>query len=225
MKAAVLKDKKDLVLVDREIPVPGEGEVLIRVEVCGICFTDYAAYSGKRNNYEPPVVLGHEFSGVVEDTGDSVTGVKIGDEVIVSPAAFCGRCRDCRTSNEHYCSDGAVIGGDGFDKFYDGAFAEYTVVPDSTLYKMPNNISFEEGALTEPLAGSYKGMIEKSDLKVGEDVVIIGAGSMGNLLVQVASAAGAGNIIAVDISDHKLKFAKESGATDILNSTELDELR
>lgn len=225
MKAAVLHGPRDLRIEEREVPASRRGHVVVEVKACGICFTDYAAYSGRRKNYDPPVVLGHEFSGVVKERGKGVTNFQVGDEVVVSPTVNCGECRSCRIGMPHYCENGIIIGGDGQPTFYDGAFAQYTSVPESALYEKPTDLSFEEAALTEPLGGSYKGMVEKSELKVGEDVVIIGVGSMGNLLTQVADAAGAGKLVAIDISDFKLEYAANSGADYVLNAKEVEDLR
>lgn len=141
-----------------------------------------------------------------------------GDEVVVSPSIYCGKCDFCRTGREHYCQEGATIGGDGFEEVKDGGLAEYVLAPETVLYRKPESISFSQAALTEPLAGSYKGMIEYSKLRLREDVVIVGAGSMGLLLTQVASAAGAGTLILIDIEDCKLEYAKKCGATHTINS-------
>lgn len=225
MKAAILDGPRDLNLREIETPTPESGHVLVKVKACGICFTDYAAYSGQRENYDPPVVVGHEFSGVVEEVGDEVQNAEVGDEVVASPTVHCGKCRNCRLGMPHYCENGIIIGGDGQPTFYNGAFAEYTLVPDTAIYQKPEELSFEEAALTEPLGGSYKGMVEKSNIRVGEDVVIIGVGSMGNLLTQVASAAGAAHLIAVDISDYKLEYATKSGANYTINSKQVNDLK
>ncbi len=163
--------------------------------------------------------MGHEMSGVIESLGAGVAelGWTEGTEVVISPAGFCGRCRWCLTGMQHYCTSGFVIGGDGFERFFNGAFAEYVLAPASTLYRKPADLSFEQVALTEPLGGSWKGMIAYSEMQVGEDVVILGGGSMGLLLTQVASAAGAGRLIVTDIADFKLDYAKRCGATHTLN--------
>ena len=218
MLAAVLEDVKKMKLKEVPKPEPGYGEAVIRVKACGICQTDFKAYTGERRNFTPPIIFGHEISGIVDKVGEGVKDFKEGDEVVVSPAIYCGKCDYCKSGLEHYCVNGAVIGGDGFEDVRNGGFAEYVVVPEANLYKKPESVSFSAAALAEPLAGSYKGMIEYSNLRLGEDVVIIGAGSMGLLLTQVASAAGAGNLILIDIEDYKLEYAKKCGATHVINS-------
>ena len=222
MLAAVLEGVRQMELKD--VPVPGikRNEVLVRVKACGICQTDYSAYTGRRTNWTPPIILGHEISGVVEDVGDEVDSWKLGDEVILSPVISCGECDNCRLGLGHYCRNGKVIGGEGQKIVLPGGFAEYVAVPTSVLYKKPANATFESAALSEPLAGSYKGMIEYSNLRLGEDVVIIGAGAMGLLLLELAVAGGAGNTIVIDVVDARLKKAKELGATHTINSKEVD---
>jgi len=222
MLAAVLEGVRKMVLKDVPHPVPGPGEAVVRMKACGICQTDYCAYTGARMNWKPPHVVGHEMSGVVEEVGAGVQNFKGGDEVIVSPAIFCGQCEYCKSGLEHYCPNGGVIGGDGFERVLPGGFAEFVRAPVQTLYRKPPNISFPAAALTEPLAGSYKGLIAYTRLTIGEDVVIIGAGAMGLLLTQIAHAAGAGTLILIDIADYKLDYARRCGATHVINSTKED---
>jgi L-iditol 2-dehydrogenase len=222
MKAALLVDFNKLNVIDVPTPKPISDQVLVKVKDCGICLTDYKAYRGLRKNVDFPSILGHEFSGVVEETGKNVRFFQSGDEVIVSPVSNCGVCRDCRSGLAQYCKFGAVIGGDGMDNFMNGAFAEFTLVPENSLYHKPKNISFSSAALTEPLAGSYKGLIEYSQLKIGEDLVIIGCGSMGLLASMLAKRAGAGSIIVIDIDDWRLEFSKKCGATHQINSSKVN---
>lgn len=222
MLAAVLEGIKKMVLKDVPKPSIKKNEVLVRVKACGICQTDYSAYTGRRTNWNPPMILGHEISGIVEDVGEEVENWKPGDEVILSPVISCGECDNCRLGLGHYCRNGKVIGGEGQKIVLPGGFAEYLSVPTSVLYKKPQNITFESAALAEPLAGSYKGMIEYSNLRLGEDVVIIGAGAMGLLLLELAVAGGAGNTIVIDVVNERLKKAKELGATHVINSKEVD---
>ena len=225
MKAAVLEGVKNLVV--KEIPTPKATNdmALVKVKSCGICMTDYKAYSGERKNVNFPTICGHEFSGVIEQVGDNVKYFKPKDEIIASPVSNCGICEHCRSGLAQYCKNGAVIGGDGMDKIIDGAFAEYVLVPENSLYHKPKNITFDAAALAEPLAGSYKGMIEYSELKIAEDLVIIGAGSMGLLASMIAERAGAASIILIDIEDWRLELSKKCGATHLINSQKTDAIR
>ncbi|MGE5586984.1 MAG: zinc-dependent alcohol dehydrogenase [Clostridia bacterium] len=222
MLAAVLEGPRQLVLKDVPKPQPGPGDVVVRVAACGVCHTDYSAFTGARRNYKPPMIMGHEISGIVDEVGPGVGDLREGDEVIVSPAVYCGRCKMCRLGMHHYCEHGAVIGGDGFERVLDGGFAEYVRVPASSVFRKPPGLSFIAAALTEPLAGSYKGLVEYSQIRVGEDVVIIGAGSMGLLVTQIARAAGAGRLVLIDVERYKLEHALMCGATHVINSRDED---
>jgi threonine dehydrogenase-like Zn-dependent dehydrogenase len=220
--AAALEAVGKMPLKEVPKPEPGPGEVVVRVRACGICQTDYCAYTGARTNFEPGVIVGHEISGTVDEVGERVVGWREGDDVVVSPAGFCGSCRWCRMGLQHYCKDGFVIGGEGFDRVLDGGFAEFVRAPTSVLYEKPPNVSFSAAAITEPLAGSYKGLIEYTQMRVGEDVVIVGAGSMGLLVGSIARAGGAGNLILIDIEDFKLDYARKLGASHTINCRATD---
>jgi len=222
MLAAVLEDVGRMVLKDVPRPVAGRGEAIVRMKACGICLTDYCAYTGARTNWKPGQIVGHEMSGIVEEVGPGVENFRPGDEVIVSPAIFCGECEYCKSGLQHYCPKGGVIGGEGFDTVLPGGFAEFVKAPVQALYLKPPNVSFPAAALTEPLGGSYKGLISYTGLTIGEDVVIIGAGAMGLLVTQIAHAAGAGTLILIDIEDYKLEYARKCGATHTINSTKDD---
>jgi L-iditol 2-dehydrogenase len=216
MLAAVLDDVREMPVREVPKPEPQEGEALIRVMACGICMTDYSAYLGRRRDWDKGSIQGHEFAGIIEGLGRRAASTidwKEGDEVVVSPVVHCGKCRNCRLNMQHYCENGEVIGGEGQPVKRDGALAEYVRVPVQALYRKPKNVTWEMAAETEPLAGSYKGMIEYSQLRVPEDVVILGVGSMGLLLTQVAASGGAGRLIASDPSEFRRKKALEMGAT------------
>ncbi len=225
MKAAVLEGVKNLVVKEIPTPIATNDMALVKVKACGICMTDYKAFSGERTNVNFPTICGHEFSGVVEQVGDNVKFFKPNDEIIASPVSNCGICEHCRSGLAQYCKNGAVIGGDGMDKIIDGAFAEYVLVPENSLYHKPKNITFDAAALAEPLAGSYKGMIEYSELKIAEDLVIIGAGSMGLLASMIAERAGAASIVMIDIEDWRLELSKKCGATHLINSQKTDAIK
>jgi threonine dehydrogenase-like Zn-dependent dehydrogenase len=207
------------------VPVPRPrqyGDVLVQIKACGICATDYKAIKGIRCNVTFPVIVGHEPSGVVAGVGPGVSHFRAGDEVIVQPLAHCGICRHCRAGNTHYCENAFVTGGDGPQDVRAGAFAEFMLTRETSLFRKPAGISFDAAALTEPLAGAWKGVIQYSEMQIGEDVVIIGAGSMGLLCLMVAKAAGAARLIAVDPSEHALTRARELGATHTVNPTKAD---
>lgn len=218
MLAAVLKDFNQLELEDVPKPTPAYDEVVLRVKACGICATDYKAITGKRRNVTFPTITGHEPSGIVSEVGANVTNFKEGDEVIVMPSAYCGMCPSCRVGNHHYCKNAFVTGGDGIDDVRPGAFAEYMKTKATSVFHKPKNISFEAAALTEPLSGAWKGVIQYSEMKIGDDVIIIGVGGIGLLCMMVAKAAGAGRLIAIDSSEYARKNALELGATHAIDT-------
>ncbi len=222
MLAAVLADVNRLELQDVPTPLPGQGEVVVRVRACGFCATDYKAIIGQRHNVTFPAILGHEPAGVVAAVGPGVTHFREGDEVICQPSGYCGFCPQCRVGNTHYCEHAFTTGGDGPDDVWPGAFAEYMRTRENCLFAKPAGIPFDAAAITEPLSGAWKGLIQYSQLQVGEDVVIIGAGGIGMLCVMVAHAAGAGRLIVVDPSPHARATALRLGATHVVDPADGD---
>ena len=222
MLAAVLHDFDNLVLEEVPVPEPGPGEALVEIRACGFCATDYKAIRGIRRNVDFPLIPGHEPSGVVAAVGAHVFHVKEGDEVIAQPSGYCGLCRYCRSGQSHYCERGYTTGGDGPDDVRPGSFAQYTLTGANVLYPKPDAISFDAGCQTEPVSGAWKGVIHHSEMQVGDDVVVIGTGSIGVYCLMVARAAGAGRLVAVDVSDYALNTAKRLGATHTVNPGKVD---
>jgi threonine dehydrogenase-like Zn-dependent dehydrogenase len=221
MTAAVLHAFNDLRVEDVERPAPREhGTVLVRIKSCGICATDYKAIRGIRKNVKFPFIPGHEPSGVVEEVGPGVVKFKVGDEVICQPSGYCGYCKHCRVGNTHYCETAFTTGGDGPEDVWPGAFAEYMLTKEQCLFAKPRGVSFDAAALTEPLSGAWKGVIQYSQMQLGDDTVIIGVGSIGLLCLMVARAAGAGRLIAVDNSEHARQNALKLGATHAVDNSD-----
>lgn len=225
MLAAVLKDFNELVLEDVPCPEPGMGEVVLRVRSCGICATDYKAVRGIRRNVSFPFIPGHEPSGVVAAVGGGVKGIREGDEVIAMPSGYCGICKYCRVGNTHYCEHAFTTGGDGVDDVRPGAFAEYLKTAATSIFAKPRSVSFDAAALTEPLCGAWKGLIQYSQMSIGDDVVVIGVGGIGLLCLMVARTAGAGTVIAVDPSDYARRNAMSMGATHVVDPSDGDARR
>ena len=214
MLAAVLKDFNQLVLEQVPKPSPRNvGEVVVKIQACGFCATDYKAIKGIRRNVSFPFIPGHEPAGMVAEVGPGVTHFKEGDAVICQPSGYCGYCPQCRSGNTHYCEHAFTTGGDGPDEVWSGAFAEYMLTKENCLFEKPASISFDAACLTEPLSGAWKGVVQYSQIQVAEDVVVIGVGGIGLLCLLVAKAAGAGRLIAVDISPHARRQALALGAT------------
>lgn len=223
MLAAVLHDFNKLEL--EQVPMPraqNYGEVVVKIKSCGVCATDFKAIKGIRKNVKFPFIAGHEPSGIVTEVGPGASHFKVGDEVIVQPSGSCGFCTHCRVGNSHYCEAAFTTGGDGPDQVWPGAFAEYMLTKDVCLFTKPAGISFDAAAICEPLSGAWKGVIQYSEMKVGDDVVVIGVGSIGLLCMMVAKAAGAGKLVAVDTSEYALQQAIEMGATHVVNPAKGD---
>jgi threonine dehydrogenase-like Zn-dependent dehydrogenase len=222
MLAAVLRDYNELVLEEMPVPEPGPGEVLVRVRACGFCATDFKAIRGIRRNVRFPLIPGHEPAGVVAAVGAGVRHFQEGDEVIIQPSGYCGLCRSCRLGLTHYCESAYTTGGYGPDDVRPGSFAEYTVTGANTLFRKPATLSFDAACQTEPVSGAWKGLIQMSQLGVADDVVVIGTGGIGAYCLMVARAAGAGTLVAVDVSDYALETARRLGATHTINPAEGD---
>ena len=222
MIAAVLKDFNVLVLEDMPVPEPEANEAVVRINACGVCATDYKAIKGIRTNVTFPFVAGHEASGVVAAVGARVSHLSEGDEVICQPSGYCGVCQHCRAGNTHYCEKSFTTGGDGPRDVRPGAFAEYMKTDATCLFHKPASIPFDAAALTEPLSGAWKGVVQYSQMSIGDDVVVIGVGGIGLLCLMVARAAGAGRLIAVDTSEYALRHAAALGATHCVNPSRCD---
>lgn len=219
MKAMVLTAYKKLEILDVPKPVPLADEVLIRVKACGICGSDIHGYDGSTGRRQPPVVMGHEAAGVIEEVGAEVRGWKIGDRVTFDSTIYCGVCAYCREGLLNLCDDRRVLGVSCDDYRRDGAFAEYVAVPQRVLYHIPDQVSFEQATIVEPLSVAFHA-VNLSRGKINRSVVVIGAGMVGMLVIQSLRAAGFGRIIAVDTQPDRLQTALELGADDGLLSNE-----
>ena len=221
MLAAVLHNFNDMRVEQTQIPRPSNlGEVLVRIKSCGFCATDYKAIRGIRKNVNFPFTPGHEPSGIVAEVGPGVTRFAVGDEVICQPIGYCGYCEHCRVGNTHYCKEAFTTGGDGAKDVWPGAFAEFMRTEENCLFHKPKNVSFDAAALTEPLSGAWKGVVQYSQMQVGDDVVIIGVGGIGLLCLMVAKAAGAGRLIAIDNSAYARASALKLGATHAIDNSD-----
>lgn len=212
MLQANLVSSGKITLEEVEIPKIDTGEVLIEVKVCGICGSDIHTYKGTNVFTHPPVVLGHEFSGIVSEANSGTKNFKKGERVTVEPNVVCGKCYNCGNGRYNICRDVKVIGGGG----YDGAFAEYVVVPEDRLLRLPEEMDMEDGALIEPTAVAVHA-VRTSGQRIGDRVAVLGAGSIGLLVMQVARLAGAKEIVITDSLDYRLEKALELGATRVIN--------
>jgi 2-desacetyl-2-hydroxyethyl bacteriochlorophyllide A dehydrogenase len=208
MKALVYRGKEDLRIEDVSTPGTGSEEVLIRLHYCGICGTDIHIYNGDGGSYEVPLprILGHEFSGTVESVGPHITRVSAGDIVTVDPNVMCGECYYCRSGKTHFCTRARAYGVTA-----DGGFAEYVAVKESAVYRYKDGVDPLAAAMTEPLSCCLHG-IDLCEIKTGGEVLIIGGGSIGLMMVQLAKLSGAGKVILVEPVAEKRTLAEKLGA-------------
>lgn len=206
MKALVYTAPRQLEM--RELPIPElkPGELLVRVRAAGVCGSDLDGFLGKSKKRIPPLVLGHEFSGEVVRPGSAATELRVGDRVAVFPLVSCGECRCCRSGQHHICPTRRVYGLD-----FHGGLAEYVAVPPRCLFKLPDSMSFVEGALVEPLANAIHvlGRLRSIQNRSG---VVYGAGPIGALVCWAAKYLGAARIAVVDINQNRLAKMSDLGA-------------
>lgn len=215
MKAAVFYAPSQPLRVEEvPTPAPGPDEVLVKVAACGVCHTDlHYIDHGVPTFKKPPLILGHEISGVVAGLGAAVQGWKEGDRVLLPAVYGCGRCEMCRRGRENICEKMVMFGNS-----VDGGYAEYVVAPAKDLLALPEEIPLIEGAIiADALTTPYHAVVNRGGVKPGDRVVVFGCGGIGLNLVQVAAAVGA-QVIAVDIVDEKLQRARELGAQATINA-------
>ena len=219
MKALLLTDKKKLELTEMPIPTFGSDELLIRIKGCGICGSDVHGYDGSTGRRIPPIVMGHEASGIVEKTGANVRDFHTGDRVTFDSTIWCGTCHYCRSGRINLCDNRRVLGVSTPDYRQEGCFAEFVVVPARIAYRLPDNVSFEEAAMTEPLSIAVHAASRAPNIP-GKSAVVIGAGMIGQLLIQTLRSAGVGTLIATDVDSAKLEIARTAGADHTFNAKE-----
>lgn len=223
MKALVMEEYRKFAYKDVPTPVPGEGEVLVRVKACAVCGSDVHGIDGSTKRRQPPVIMGHEAAGVIEQVGAGVNGYKAGDRVTFDSTIYCGTCERCQAGLVNLCANRRVLGVSCDDYRQDGAFAEFVLVPQHILYKLPDKVSYTQAAMVEPLAIAMHAAT-RTQVKESACVLIAGVGTIGMLTLQVVKSMGAGILIAADVDDAKLAEAKANGATHCFNSASKDAL-
>ncbi|MCS7309300.1 MAG: galactitol-1-phosphate 5-dehydrogenase, partial [Armatimonadetes bacterium] len=205
MKALVLHAVGDLRYEEVPLPEPGTGEVLVRVAYCGVCGSDIPRIFSK-GTYRYPLIPGHEFAGVVERCGEGVSAFAPGDRVTVFPLLWCGRCAACERGKYVQCEQYDYLGSRR-----DGAFAEYVVAPARNLLRVPEGVSLQEAAMTEPASVALHALRRAGGCAPGESVAVFGAGPIGLMVALWARLMGALLVILFDISSEKLALARELG--------------
>ena len=227
MKAAVWHKKGDIRIEEISLPSPGPGQVKVRIKACGICGSDLHEFkegpfiipsrphplTGRQGG---PVILGHEFSAEVTETGEAVTRFSAGDRVVANPLIYCGGCHYCRRGQHIMC---AKLGTVGFAA--DGAFAEYGVFYEYALLKLPDSVTDEMGAFVEPLAVAVHA-VNRARMKIGDSVAIVGAGPIGLLVMQACLAAGAARVFVVEPMKARREIALQTGAAAVIDPAQTD---
>jgi len=215
----VLSEYKHLELAERERPEPGAGEVLIRVAACGICGSDVHGYDGSSGRRIPPIVMGHEAAGTIARLGPGGGAFfKVGERVTFDSTIYCGHCFYCRRGQANLCDHREVVGVSCGEFRRDGAFAEYLVVPERILYRLPDGMPFAEAAMLEAVSVALHG-VAVSELRGGETALVIGAGMIGLLTLQAALAAGCARVFVADVDRTRLELARQMGATEVIAAT------
>ncbi|TKH03459.1 2,3-butanediol dehydrogenase [Peribacillus simplex] len=227
MKAAVWHDIRKVQVEEVKEPKIEPGMVKISVKWCGICGTDLHEYLAgpiflptephPLTDENVPLILGHEFSGEVIEVGEGVSRVKVGDRVAVEPILSCGTCNSCKNGRYNTCDKIGFHGLSGGG----GGFSETTMVKEAMVHKIPNNMTYEQGALVEPTAVAVHA-VRESNLRAGDTCVVFGTGPIGLLVIQAAKLAGASCIIAVEISEERQKMARELGVHYTINPLKED---
>ena len=213
MLAAVFSGTRNITVRDYSLRPLEKSELLIKVAYCGVCGTDKHIYEGNATS-SIPVILGHEYSGTITEKGSKNTKFDIGDKVAIDPNIYCGCCKYCRIGKINFCENLKALG-----VTLDGGFAEYSIIPVSQAYLIPNDFDLSIAAFAEPLSCCLRG-IEHAAISPGNSVVIIGGGPIGLLMIQLVKNAGASRIILIEPDAHKQKLGIELGADYYLSPVE-----
>jgi len=215
MKALVWEGPYKMKLKEVEKPRPRAGEILIKTKSVGVCGSDLEIYKGAFAHSVPPLILGHEACGVVEEVTESVDNIKVGDRVVVDPGIFCGKCEFCRKGSYWQCDHRDIL---GMQK-HNGGYAEYFVMPHVSCYSIPGDVDWDEAAVIDILADPLHAM-NVIPLQIGESVAVFGPGPGGICFVQLAKIAGASLVILIGTREDRLALGKDLGADITININE-----
>src|SRR5246500_1992059 len=218
MNALLLSQYKHLEIATLPVPVPEPLDVLVQVEACGICGSDVHGYDGSSGRRIPPLGMGHEAAGGIVAAGNGVTTYKQGDRVTFDSTVYCGQCAYCRRGEVNLCDRREVIGVSCGEYRRNGAFAEFIVVPERILYRLPSKMSFPEAAMLEATSVALHA-VKVSEVKKGDTALVVGAGMIGLLTMQALRAAGVGRVMIADIDETRLTLGELLGADEALRGT------
>lgn len=217
MKAIVYYGPKDIRLTDLPAPSPRKGEVFVQIKACGICGSDIHGYLGNTGRRIPPMVMGHEFCGIVSNDSQSDSqSFQKGDRVLIQPVDFCGECQPCMEGYTNLCKNKRFFGVMNEN----GALEEYLSIPEKLLYPMPDSMDTQEGALVEAFAVAYCA-VKKAGPLTNKNVLIVGGGTIGQMALLAAKQQNPKRIIVSDLSEYRLEFAKKQGADLVINPGKL----
>ena len=220
MRAAVLR-QVDSPLVIEEIPIPevGPDDVLMKVKQCGVCSSDVSIASGAKPVGPLPFIMGHEGVGIVEGFGERVTRFRNGDRVLMNPLVSCGMCAHCSVGRDNICENHRLI---GISPGTQGVYAEYGVIPERNLFRLPDRVSFTDGVITTSLLSCAFHGVRRVDFRASETACIYGVGAIGTLLILVLRAFGASLVVGVDVNRRSLENAAGFGPDALIDATTED---
>ncbi len=221
MKALVLKEYNKFSYEEVPEPEYGPDDLLVQVKACSICGSDVHGMDGRTGRRIPPVIMGHEASGVVAAVGANVKGFVIGDRITFDSTIYCGSCYYCRKGRINLCDNRRVLGVSCNEYRQNGAFAEYVTVPDHIAYHLPDGLSFEKAAMIEPVSIAVHA-VSRAPLGLNDNAVVVGVGMIGLFIVEILHQAGCKKIIAIDLDPNKFDLARQFGATHCLSADQKD---
>lgn len=219
MKALVYEGPKKMNMREVDIQQPGDYEVLIRVATAGICGSELSGYLGHNSLRKPPLIMGHEFAGTIAAVGERVSKFTAGDRVTANPLVSCGSCSDCRAGHANLCEARSLIGAGR-----PGAFAEYVVVPEGNLYALPDHLTFDEGALAEPLACAVR-IVRLAQVSPVDSLLIVGAGPIGLLTLIAARIYGVKKVAVMDLNKERLSIVERLGGIPVADAQALEDVK
>lgn len=213
MLAAVFKAKGNLELENYPLTKLKSDEILVKINSCGVCKTDQHIFAGESYAL-PDTILGHEYSGIVVDMGSKVQEFDLDDHVAIDPNIVCGYCRYCREGKINLCENLKALGVNT-----NGGFAEYSILPYKQAYRLPKDFPLKNASFAEPLSCCIQG-IKQADIQINDEVIILGAGNIGLLMLQLAKLSGASNIIVIEPVEQKRKISLDLGADHVFDSND-----